>query len=39
MRALFDVNVLIALPDQAHPHHATATDWLKAGGWSRSMAA
>ena len=21
MRALFDVNVLIALLDQAHPHH------------------
>ena len=37
MRALFDVNVLIALLDQAHPHHATATDWLKANirhGWA-----
>ena len=37
MRALFDVNVLIALLDQAHPHHATALDWLKANirqGWA-----
>lgn len=37
MRALFDVNVLIALLDQAHPDHSTATDWLKANirhGWA-----
>ena len=29
MRALLDVNVLIALLDAAHVHHGTATDWLK----------
>lgn len=37
MRALLDVNVLIALLDQAHPHHETATAWLKANikhGWA-----
>lgn len=37
MRALFDVNVLIALLDQAHPHHAAATAWLKTNisqGWA-----
>ncbi len=37
MRALFDVNVLIALLDQAHPHHVDATDWFKANikdGWA-----
>lgn len=30
MRALLDVNVLIALLDQAHPHHHTALSWLTA---------
>lgn len=37
MRALFDVNVLIALLDQAHPHHTTAHAWLKSNighGWA-----
>ena len=37
MRALLDVNVLIALLDQAHPHHETASAWLKASikhGWA-----
>ena len=37
MRALFDVNVLIALLDQAHPHHDAALSWLKANikhGWA-----
>ncbi len=37
MRALLDVNVLIALLDQAHPHHDTASAWLKANighGWA-----
>jgi toxin-antitoxin system PIN domain toxin len=37
MRALFDVNVLIALLDQAHPHHNVALDWLTANikhGWA-----
>ncbi len=29
MRALLDVNVLIALLDAAHVHHALATEWLK----------
>lgn len=28
MRALLDVNVLIALLDAGHAHHARATDWL-----------
>jgi predicted nucleic acid-binding protein len=30
LRALFDVNVLIALLDGAHQHHALAWDWLDA---------
>ena len=37
MRALLDVNVLIALLDTAHPHHGLAADWLKASirhGWA-----
>ena len=37
MRALLDVNVLIALLDQAHPHHDMALSWLKANikhGWA-----
>ena len=37
MRALLDVNVLIALLDQAHPHHIAALSWLKANirhGWA-----
>jgi toxin-antitoxin system PIN domain toxin len=37
MRALLDVNVLIALLDQAHPHHETALAWLKTNikhGWA-----
>ncbi|MBK8738039.1 MAG: PIN domain-containing protein [Betaproteobacteria bacterium] len=37
MRALLDVNVLIALLDQAHPHQDTALAWLKANiqhGWA-----
>ena len=37
MRALLDVNVLIALLDQAHPHHDTAAAWLPANikaGWA-----
>lgn len=32
MRALLDVNVLIALLDADHAHHATATAWLAAHG-------
>ena len=28
MRALLDVNVLIALLDAGHMHHARATHWL-----------
>ena len=28
MRALLDVNVLVALLDASHLHHRTATDWL-----------
>lgn len=28
MRALFDINVLIALLDGSHQHHAAARDWL-----------
>ena len=27
MRALLDINVLIALLDENHAHHATASDW------------
>jgi uncharacterized protein len=37
MRALLDVNVLIALLDQAHPHHGAASEWLGANikqGWA-----
>ena len=37
MRALLDVNVLIALLDQAHVHHQRARDWLIANiqhGWA-----
>jgi uncharacterized protein len=37
MRALLDVNVLIALLDQAHPHHDMAFAWLRANikhGWA-----
>lgn len=37
MRALFDVNVPIALPDSDHVDHARATDWLGreiADGWA-----
>jgi predicted nucleic acid-binding protein len=37
MRALLDVNVLIALHDANHAHHAVATQWLIANieqGWA-----
>jgi len=37
MRALLDVNVLIALLDAAHMHHASARTWLQANieqGWA-----
>jgi toxin-antitoxin system PIN domain toxin len=37
MRALLDVNVLIALLDAAHVHHAAASKWLDANfesGWA-----
>ena len=37
MRALLDVNVLIALHDANHVHHAAASQWLKAHiehGWA-----
>ena len=37
MRALLDVNVLIALLDQAHPHHEAAASWLAKNikhGWA-----
>jgi toxin-antitoxin system PIN domain toxin len=37
MRALLDVNVLIALLDASHLHHRAATDWLAAHahfGWA-----
>ena len=37
MRALLDVNVLIALLDAAHVHHARARGWLEANigeGWA-----
>ena len=37
MRALLDVNVLIALLDTGHVHHRLATDWLVAHldhGWA-----
>jgi uncharacterized protein len=37
MRALLDVNVLVALLDAGHLHHRAATDWLArntAAGWA-----
>lgn len=37
MRSLLDVNVLIALLDQGHLHHAAARDWLSRNikqGWA-----
>jgi predicted nucleic acid-binding protein len=37
MRALLDVNVLIALLDAAHVHHGSARAWLEANiatGWA-----
>lgn len=37
MRALIDVNVLIALLDQAHPHNVSALSWLRENvtqGWA-----
>jgi uncharacterized protein len=37
MRALLDVNVLVALLDASHLHHRAATDWLQAhsdAGWA-----
>ena len=37
MRALLDVNVLVALLDGSHLHHRAATDWLAAhtrDGWA-----
>ena len=37
MRALLDVNVLIALLDEDHEHHQAANDWLEANiqfGWA-----
>jgi toxin-antitoxin system PIN domain toxin len=37
MRALLDVNVLVALLDGAHLHHRAATEWLAANvkkGWA-----
>ena len=37
MRSLLDVNVLIALLDEAHVHHSTASQWLHANitqGWA-----
>lgn len=37
MRALLDVNVLVALLDGGHLHHRTATDWLgshMSAGWA-----
>ena len=37
MRALLDVNVLIALLDENHVHHAAALDWLAErieSGWA-----
>ena len=39
MRALLDVNVLIALHDRDHVHHTRAADWLDAHstqGWASS---
>lgn len=37
MQALFDVNVLIALHDREHVHHALAAQWLESNiehGWA-----
>jgi len=37
MRALLDINVLIALLDEGHVHHKRAENWFKgqgAGGWA-----
>ena len=37
MRALFDINVLIALLDADHPHHTWSARWLKTNarhGWA-----
>jgi uncharacterized protein len=37
MRALFDVNMLLALADARHTHHARATEWRRAhaaDGWA-----
>ncbi|MFM9971060.1 MAG: TA system VapC family ribonuclease toxin [Burkholderiales bacterium] len=37
MRALLDINVLIALFDVDHPFHSTSAEWLKQnvrGGWA-----
>ena len=37
MRALLDVNVLIALLDENHAHHAAASDWFRGhidSGWA-----
>lgn len=36
MRALLDINVLIALLDAGHAHHERARDWLRQhdGGWA-----
>ena len=37
MRALLDINVLLALLDQQHIHHRRARDWLereRAAGWA-----
>lgn len=36
MRSLLDVNILIALLDQAHTHHAVATNWFfdNQDGWA-----
>ena len=38
MRALLDVNVLIALHDQDLVHHAGAASWLSQNGCLRIMA-
>ena len=37
MRALLDVNVLLALQDQGHVHHAAAMQWL-ADNWNKGWA-
>ena len=39
MRALLDINVLVALLDAAHVHHRLATSWLherRDAGWASS---